>query len=115
MNNLENLKKEAEATKAAFMAFFDAAGNFLPGTDAAAASYLALQAACNAADSAYREARSQAEHGCSVAQREQREANKRQLAASRRLLERDAKTPAIAKSQVQLDAEYDAELLRSQE
>jgi hypothetical protein len=115
MNNLETLKKEAEATKAAFMVFFDTNGNFLPSTNRNSAEFLAAQSDCNAADRAYREARSQAEYGCSVAQRDTREANERQLAASRRLLARDAKTPAIAKSQVQLDDEYDAELSRNQE
>lgn len=115
MNNLENLEKEAEATKAAFMAFFDGNGNFLPSTNRNSAEFMAAQCACNDADRAYRESRSQAEYQCSVSQRETREANERQLAASRRLLERDAKIPGIAKSQAQLDAEYDAELSRNQE
>ena len=85
MNNLENLKKEAEATKAAFKAFFDGNGNFLPSTNRNSAEFMAAQSACNAAGSAYREARSLAEH---VAQHETREANERQLAAIRRRLER---------------------------
>ena len=105
-------RQELEILKAEFMAFFDAQGNFLPGAEGSE-PFLIAQKKYNDADRAEREAASQAAYGCSVADAEEREANRRQLAASKSLLAKDAKTPGIPKSQAQWDAEHDRELQRN--
>jgi hypothetical protein len=113
MNKIETLKNEVAEAKNEFDRFFDADGNFLTPTTKLDPAFLAAQSKYNSLDKELRKAQSQADYGCSVAVRSEREANGRQLAAIRRLLERDAKNPAIGKSQAQLDAEYDRELERN--
>lgn len=114
----QELEIKAKAAKKAFLALFDASGNKTPMTHADPAKYELLCAESSAADKAWRDSVA-ADHsgiaGDTVEARNERERIKTQTAARKSLAEKDARRPVFAKSQAQLDAEYDAELNRNQD